>query len=78
MALARITVTGQDGGTYDAALLDDGESVELYHVEAGHLYHWAGSGRWNGQRVEDIAADLGDEAWEQIDAEFRLQTSEAA
>jgi hypothetical protein len=53
-----------DGVEYTAQI--DGEKVI---ISAGGV--WAGNGRWNGHQVEDCAADLGDAAYEAIDAAIR-------
>lgn len=53
-----------DGVEYTAQI-DGGKVI----ISAGGV--WAGNGRWNGHQVEDCAADLGDAAYEAIDAAIR-------
>jgi len=50
-----------DGKLYAVTVADDGAvSIQVDGV-------WAGRGRWNGGRVEDCAAVLGDDAYAAIE-----------
>ena len=53
-----------DGVEY-AAVVESGKVV----VAAGGM--WAGSGRWNGDHIEDCGAELGDSVYEALDAALR-------
>lgn len=55
---------------------DGATKVSIYRT--GRLDTWIGAGWWNGVRVEDCAADLGDETYDAIDSALRAQVGAAS
>jgi hypothetical protein len=56
------------GETYRANRSEDGKvSISRWNTN-GCFWEWAGDGEWDGGSVADCPADLGDEAYEAIDA----------
>jgi len=43
-------------------------AVDIHFHNASGLILWAGSGVWNGNRIEDCPADLGDNTYDALDA----------
>lgn len=57
-----VTVTA---GEYTATLT--GDQVEIRHLHDG-VNEWAGSGEWNGCRIEDCTAELPEGVYEELEA----------
>ena len=70
-----VQITTEAGDTYKADLF--GDRIEIYRVKPG-INIWSGQGRWTGARIVDVAADIGDEAYDLLDEALAEAVYDAA